>query len=205
MHPLTVEIGAIGSQVFEFPLLTPLVQLKMMPGNHRTIENNVVVSSSTNSNDWPLIKGPLLNRRGLDWVEKREGNHLLTAIERNLFKGLARGLGRLLDLKQKADQIAFSQRKPIAGSEPVTIASREGKVIDVGTVGTANILNKIAIPLNPNIGMDPGDNLRVREPGDINIGRDAIVGFANMDHSGMAGEFDGNIRLHVQEIDLLVL
>jgi hypothetical protein len=55
-------------------------------------------------------------------------------------------------------------------------------VINVGSVSAAAVFEVIDAPFDADIGMNPGDDIRIGKTGNIDIGGNAIVRFADMNY-----------------------
>ena len=55
-------------------------------------------------------------------------------------------------------------------------------MINVGSVGAARVFEVINAPFDADIAMNPGDDIRIGKTGNIDIGGNAIVRFADMNY-----------------------
>jgi hypothetical protein len=101
-------------------------------------------------------------------------------------------------LEQKGDLIALTQTNAIARPQAMAIAFRERRMVDVSPVRTPHIFEVVNVAFNANIGVSAGDNFGVGKPGNINIWRNLIVGFANVNHRQVGGQLDFCISLQVK-------
>jgi hypothetical protein len=64
----------------------------------------------------------------------------------------------------------------------MSISRRKGSMVDVSAVRASYILNVVDIALNPDIGMNPRNDLRVRKTRNINIRWNLVIGLTHMNH-----------------------
>jgi hypothetical protein len=64
----------------------------------------------------------------------------------------------------------------------MSISRRKGSMVDVSAVRASYILNVVDIAFNPDIGMNPRNDLRVRKTRNINIRWNLVIGLTHMNH-----------------------
>jgi len=61
-YPFTVQVGAVGAEIHNFPTGVSLPQFHMVSRHHRTIQHDLVLSRAPNSNDRIFFESPMLDR-----------------------------------------------------------------------------------------------------------------------------------------------
>jgi hypothetical protein len=64
----------------------------------------------------------------------------------------------------------------------MAISRKKRSMVDVSAIRASHILNVVDIALDPNIGMNPRNNLRVRKTRNINIRWNLVIGLTHMNH-----------------------